>query len=203
MYCKISFLLLMVFAASTLMAQDTYEKEILNYQQDYVTKHEVVPAADKQYFSFFAPNEKLKCIAKVTYLKDTVGFIMKTSGWKTPRYFKFASLIFLVDGKVQHLTAYQNEFLTQTEQYKNMLFIPFTDETSGVESYGGGRYLEIYSTAIKDGEIILDFNKVYNPYCAYTSGYNCPIPPAENNLSVKINAGEKNYGKPYKTVSEH
>ncbi len=195
---KIFYFLLFICSSQFCLAQKNYKNLIQEYQQAYVLKHEVVPKEDKKYFSFFAPNKKLKREAKVTYLKDTVGFLMKTSGWKTPRYFKFALLTFKVNGKVQHLTAYQNESLLETEQYKYMLFIPFTDATTGIESYGGGRYLEIYSTNIKEGKIELDFNKVYNPYCAYAGGYNCPIPPVENNLLVAIDAGEKNFGKPYK-----
>ena len=195
---KICIYFLLILGSQNLKAQNNYVQQIQNYQQNYVAKHEVVPAADKQYFSFFDPNKNFKLKAKVTYLKDIVGFIMKTSGWKTPRYFKYALLTFKLDRKVQQLTAYQNESLLQNEQYKNMLFIPFTDATSGIESYGGGRYLEIYSTNIKKGKIELDFNKVYNPYCAYAGGYNCPIPPAENNLQIAIHAGEKNFGKPYK-----
>lgn len=71
------------------------------------------------------------------------------------------------------------------------LFIPFQDATSGKTSYGGGRYLEVQSP---DGSsIILDFNKCYNPYCAYTDGYTCPFPPKENRLDIPIEAGEKIY----------
>lgn len=168
------------------------------FQQEYVSKHEVVKPEDKKYFSFFAPDKKYKVSAQVYNLTDSVGFIMKTSGYKTPRYFKYALLQFKVGGKTLQLTAYKNEQLSADSQYKNMLFIPFTDVTNGKESYGGGRYLEIYNTDIKNNQIELDFNKAYNPYCTYTSGYNCPIPPAENNLPIKIKAGEKNFGKPYK-----
>ena len=195
---KFTFYIFLLVISQSVIAQNKFKNEIKNYQEKYVTEHEVVPTADKHYFSFFEPNKKLKLKAKVTYLQDTVGFLIKTSGWKTPRYFKYALLTFKVDGKKQYLTAYQNESLTKTEQYKNMLFIPFTDETSGNESYGGGRYLEIYLDKIKNNKIELDFNKVYNPYCAYAGGYNCPIPPAENNLKINITAGEKNFGKPYK-----
>ena len=197
MFKKIFIYLLIIFASFNVNAQSSYVQEINIYQQNYVAKHEVVTETDKKYFSFFEPNEKLKLEAKVTYLKDTVGFLMKTSGWKTPRYFKYALLSFKVDGIAQQLTAYQNESLLLNEEYKDMLFIPFTDASSGIESYGGGRYLEIYLTNIKNHSIELDFNKVYNPYCAYAGGYNCPIPPAENNLLIAVNAGEKNFEKPY------
>jgi uncharacterized protein len=69
------------------------------------------------------------------------------------------------------------------------LFIPFRDATSGKTTYGSGRYLE----ATLDGnQAVLDFNLAYNPYCAYSDGWSCPIPPLENWLNIPILAGEKN-----------
>jgi hypothetical protein len=69
------------------------------------------------------------------------------------------------------------------------LFVPFRDATSGKESYGAARYLDVDETA--DGEYVLDFNLAYNPYCAYSDDYVCPFPPRENWLAVPIPAGEK------------
>ena len=83
----------------------------------------------------------------------------------------------------------------QTEKYRNYLFVPFTDATTGDESYGSGRYLEFYIADIQNNTLQLDFNKAYNPYCAYAAGYKCPIPPRENNLPLAIKAGEKNFAK--------
>ncbi len=69
------------------------------------------------------------------------------------------------------------------------LFVPFADATSGTETYGSGRYLDL---AIEpDGSVVLDFNLAYHPYCAYSSAYSCPLTPAENRLSVPILAGER------------
>ena len=79
----------------------------------------------------------------------------------------------------------------QKEEYKNYLFLPFTDETNYNQTFGGGRYLDFEITDIVGNKLILDFNKCYNPYCAYAGGFNCPIPPKENDLKVKIKAGEK------------
>jgi uncharacterized protein (DUF1684 family) len=80
-------------------------------------------------------------------------------------------------------------------KYKNYLFVPFKDMTNGKETYGGGRYLDLETTDIQNDSVILDFNKAYNPYCAYSNGYSCPIPPKENHLAVSIEAGEKTFGK--------
>ena len=74
------------------------------------------------------------------------------------------------------------------------LFIPFLDATSGVETYEGGRYLDL--TENTSGMYDLDFNQAYNPYCAYNPEYSCPSPPKENTLPANIRAGEKKYGLP-------
>ncbi|MFN0203346.1 MAG: DUF1684 domain-containing protein [Bacteroidia bacterium] len=71
------------------------------------------------------------------------------------------------------------------------LFVPFSDLTSGVSSYGGGRYLDLVYTNNDDVE--MDFNQAYNPYCVFNATYSCPLPPAENRLNVEIMAGEMNY----------
>ncbi|WP_321538818.1 DUF1684 domain-containing protein [Flavobacterium piscinae] len=73
------------------------------------------------------------------------------------------------------------------------MFLPFTDLTSGIESYGGGRYIDL---KIQEGKIwTIDFNQAYNPYCAYNEKYSCPIVPEENDLKVEIKAGVKAFKK--------
>ena len=71
------------------------------------------------------------------------------------------------------------------------LFIPFRDATSGTDTYGAGRYVE--AEALGKGRYLLDFNRAYNPYCAYNDDWRCPLPPAENWLTVAIRAGEKSF----------
>jgi len=71
-------------------------------------------------------------------------------------------------------------------------FIPFKDKTAPAETYGGGRYLELPLTNLKDNQLILDFNQAYFPFCAYNKTFACPIPPKENQLNIRIPAGEKN-----------
>jgi uncharacterized protein len=87
---------------------------------------------------------------------------------------------------------YQYMKLINVEKYKNDLFLPFTDLTTGKQTHGGGRFLDL---KIPDNdEIIIDFNKAYNPLCAYGNPkYSCPIPPKENYLEIKIKAGERKY----------
>jgi hypothetical protein len=106
---------------------------------------------------------------------------------KTLRYGYFE---FQLDGKRYRLQVYK--LLDLPPQYSHLLFIPFTDATSGRESYGGGRYLDL--EARKDNHYAVDFNLAYNPSCAYgKDSYSCPIPPAENHLPVRIEAGEKKW----------
>jgi uncharacterized protein len=94
------------------------------------------------------------------------------------------------------LNLYQSQSLMEVDAYKSHLFLPFTDETSGAGSYEGGRYIDLSFEDIRNKKIVIDFNKAYNPYCAYVSGkYNCPIPPAENTLPVRVEAGERQYAK--------
>lgn len=81
-----------------------------------------------------------------------------------------------------------------TVQYKDYLFFPFTDTTNGNETYDGGRYIDLRIPA-SGNEIIIDFNKAYNPFCAYSAGYSCPIVPAENNLDIPITVGVRYYKK--------
>jgi uncharacterized protein (DUF1684 family) len=69
------------------------------------------------------------------------------------------------------------------------LFVPFSDPTNGRETYGAGRYVEVEETS--GTAIVLDFNRAYNPYCAYNARYVCPLPPEENRLTVPVEAGEK------------
>jgi uncharacterized protein len=131
--------------------------------------------------------------AKFIRTPDETVFQMKTTGTKTPEYVKFGEAYFVINGKSFVLNTYQNIQLTKREEYKNYLFLPFTDNTNGVETYGGGRYIDLVIPE-KDS-IIIDFNKAYNPYCAYSDKYSCPIPPKENYLNTEINAGVRYVGE--------
>lgn len=185
------FLILIQINYST--AQSSYTKSILKYQQEYVQKHEVVLGKDKQYFAFFKPNINFKVTAFVTRIFDSIGFIMKTSGTKQKKFFRYGELNFKINTKQQKLIIYSSNIIADTNQINEYLFLPFTDNTSGNESYGGGRYLDFKVKDIQNNSLIIDFNKAYNPYCAYASGYNCPIPLRENHLKINIYAGEKLY----------
>ncbi len=99
-------------------------------------------------------------------------------------YLVFGNAHFHLEGKELNVTVY-----APLKEDADYLFIPFYDETSAEQSYGGGRYVE--PELIDGGTLEIDFNIAYNPYCAYNHKYRCPIPPQENNLRVAILAGEK------------
>lgn len=120
-------------------------------------------------------------------------FTMPTSTERLPIYVKYGELYFSLQGKNFKLNVYQNQELTQDPEYFDYLFLPFTDLTNGKSSYGGGRYIDFRIP--KSKEVVLDFNKAYNPYCAYSGKYSCPIPPKENNLEIEILAGVKAFDK--------
>ena len=174
----------------------TYKDSILSYQQNYISIHEVVGKDDRKYINFYNIDKSYCVTAYLKKITDATGFEMNTSSGMKQQYFKYGMLTFKLHDSILHLFVYQSASLMKEQKYKGYLFVPFTDATSGFESYGGGRYIEFYIGDIKNNRVVLDFNKAYNPYCAYATGYNCPVPPRENILSIPIAAGEKNYGKP-------
>lgn len=121
----------------------------------------------------------------------TSSFKMKTSGTREPEYRKFGVLHFKLNDTIQQLTVYQNIEYSKKNPDSDYLFVPFKDLTSPDYTYGGGRYLDLEFP--KSDSITIDFNKSYNPYCAYDGRWSCPIPPVENHLSIYIKAGEKRF----------
>jgi uncharacterized protein (DUF1684 family) len=118
-------------------------------------------------------------------------FKMETTTNRKPVYVKYGELYFSIKGKDFKLDVFQNQELISDPEYYNYLFLPFTDLTNGETTYSGGRYLDL---RIPEGDsIFLNFNKAYNPYCAYNGDFSCPIVPAENNLEIAVTAGVKNF----------
>ena len=114
---------------------------------------------------------------------------MRTTTDRTPTYQPIGTLEFRLAGKKQRLTVYRSPPLSAKPEYAHSLFVPFTDLTNGAATYGGGRYLDL--TGPLGPTVDLDFNKAYNPYCAYGGKYSCPLPPVENHLQVPVTAGVK------------
>ncbi len=193
---KIIVSLSFIFLSLTSFCQKkNYADSIKTYQQNYVKTHEVVKANHKKYFRFFPVDKKYKLNARFEKISDTTVTVMKTSGTKLKDFYRYGYLYFVLDDKPCQLTIYQSLALKNKKGFEDYLFLPFTDATSGEQCYGGGRYIDFKSSDIINNNLVLDFNKAYNPYCAYAAGYNCPIPPEENDLTFAIKAGEKNFSK--------
>lgn len=138
---------------------------------------------------FYPIDSTYRVIAKFEPEKDPEIFEMPTTTDRRPLYKTFGTATFELNGQSLKLHVYQNQELIKQAEYENHIFIPFTDLSSGNESYGGGRYIDL---EIPRGDtLVIDFNKAYNPYCAYNHKYSCPIPPRENSLPVAIHAGVK------------
>lgn len=154
-------------------------------------QHSPLRPEDRAHFTElerFAPDARFRVMAA---FKPKAGkpFGMTTTTGRLPQYQPVGQLRFTVAGKRERLTVFRSIDLARKPGYEDYLFVPFTDLTNGEETYAGGRYLDLRAPLGKRVE--LDFNRAYNPYCAYGGRYSCPIPPLENHLEVRIEAGVK------------
>lgn len=140
---------------------------------------------------FYPANEKFFVIAKFVRTKKEKPFEMKTSTDRKPLYVKYGEVFFTIDGLDFKLNVYRNIELSKKKEFKDHLFLPFSDLTSGNESYIGGKYIDLKIP--KGDTIVIDFNTSYNPYCAYSHRYSCPKVPLENDLNIEIKAGVKKF----------
>ncbi|SFZ92211.1 hypothetical protein SAMN05428642_102592 [Flaviramulus basaltis] len=151
---------------------------------------------DRKHFEgldFFKFDSTYVVQATLKRTPDSKWFKMKTTTDRVSNERVFGVLSFELKGKFYQLNVYQGQDLMEKEGFEDYLFLPFLDETNGLESYGGGRYIDLRIPNIDTIEI--DFNKAYNPYCAYNDKYSCPIVPRENYLKTRIEVGVKAFGK--------
>jgi uncharacterized protein (DUF1684 family) len=124
---------------------------------------------------------------------DTEWFNMRTTTNRLSKERVFGVLKFELKGQSFQLNVYQGEELMETEGFTDYLFLPFIDNTNGLTTYAGGRYIDL---RIPEGNTIeIDFNKAYNPYCAYNEKFSCPLVPRVNYLDVMVEAGVLVYRK--------
>jgi uncharacterized protein len=138
---------------------------------------------------YFPIDEKYRIKAKLEPIDNKKVIILSTSDGKEEKYLEFAFASFSYGGIQNKLLILE---LMEMGPQRGKLFLAFADETSGNETYGAGRYMDIKKVPAATS-VILDFNLAYNPYCAYNDSYSCPFPPRENILKIAIEAGEKNY----------
>lgn len=115
-------------------------------------------------------------------------FMMPASTGPARRYLKYGVARFRLNGADRKLTIFRSE---SSAKRNGSLFLPFRDETSGRETYGAGRYIDI--AAPSGNEITIDFNYAYSPSCAFSDEFACALPPRDNFLGTPVRAGEKKY----------
>ena len=145
---------------------------------------------------FFPVDSSYIIIASIEKTSDTPFLGMATNTEEKSYYRKFGILTFTLKEKEIQLTLYKSLEESENPVFEDYLFLPFTDETSGSDSYGGGRYMDVFKSKINtNGTLELNFNNTYNPYCAYNDDYSCPLTPRDNHLSMEILAGVKDFKK--------
>jgi uncharacterized protein (DUF1684 family) len=155
--------------------------------------HSPIPPGDRDSFeglSYYPIDESLRFELPLHEHEDPPTVTVGTSTGGERDYLRWGEFRFGVDGQDVTIQTYKSD------PHDERLWVPFRDETSGEATYGAGRYLDLEpdSHRTEDGSWILDFNAAYNPTCAYSDQYECPLPPTENWLDVPIEAGEKAYG---------
>lgn len=159
----------------------------LRAQKDkFFKEHPQSPLTEEQQeqftgLSYFIPMPKLDMVVTVEPFEKQENVQIQTTTGDIRWYLRYGEFRFTVGGEEARLTIYK----MPPETY----FLPFVDSLRDVETYGAGRYLE--PEPLGDNQFRVDFNEAYNPYCAYSPAWNCPITPAENRLSIAIRAGEK------------
>lgn len=165
------------------------DSEFRNTEFSPLPKDEI---ADFKGLKYFEVDAKFNIEAELIINTDQVEFGMKTTTARRPVYVKYGIAKFKLNGKEHSINIYRNVKFSKEEKYKNHLFMLFTDNTSGISSYGGGRYIDLQIPS-KNEKLIIDFNLSYNPYCAYNKKYSCPVPSNEDYINTEIKAGVKKW----------
>lgn len=171
------------------VAKSMTTDELLEYRaaKDEFFKHDHhSPIVDQSAFSglrYFSPDPAYRFTVPPTP-SDGATIEVQTSDGQVRAYRRSATVTLETPGSIVELTLF-------TTEGAHGFFVPFRDTTSGSDTYGAGRYLDVEPN--EDGTVTIDFNLAYNPFCAYSDAYSCPLPPAENWLRVPIAAGEKDF----------
>jgi len=199
---QITLIIVILFTNCT-SDKSNYKEEITQFQYEMNTHYADAEASplteeDQKTFKaleFFDIDKNYRVEAEFELTPDTPIFEMPTTTDRLPLYRKYGIAHFTLNKKKLALSIYQNQKLMTSLEYAEHLFLPFNDTSNGKSTYEGGRFIDLEIPAEGSQTIVIDFNKAYNPYCAYNLKYSCPIPPAENNLPVAILAGVKAYDK--------
>ena len=172
--------------------EESYTQEINEYweeRHDFFKTSKASPFVQRgveyREVEYFKPNLEYKVNGTLNRYTKRETLTLGNSDGTTTTYLKFADVNFKIRGQACSL------LVLKALGFGNQYLLAFGDETRGDSTYGGGRYLDVVIG--KSDQMTLDFNKAYNPYCAYFEDFTCPLPPRENLLGVAIEAGEKNY----------
>lgn len=191
--CLFAILVWCMGGAAEASCLDTLAKHRSQVESDYLKSDD--SPFDKELragfagFSYFAGDIAFCVEASFEPSADTKVFAMPSFNGKTLPFRKYGVFHFQLGGARRSLSAYQRMDLPKDQ--RQWVLVPFRDSTTGQETYGGGRYLQLDLPL--PARTALDFNRAFNPLCAYKSTFTCPIPPAENWLKIRIAAGEKKY----------
>ena len=193
---KIILLSFAIFFCVLARAQSYYD-EIALFRKTYIAdllkeERQPIKKGDEKYIRFFAidPSYRIEGTFKLT--PGARPFLIQTHSNKQKPFVEYGTISFSIRDTAIVLHVYKALNPLKSQQ-DDELFIPFNDRTNYELTYGGGRYIDLKTSEIKNERVVIDFNKSYNPYCAYSDGFSCPIPPDENHLSVCIFAGEKTF----------
>ena len=171
-------------------AQEKLNREYLDPDHSILSSEQRAALAANGGLNFFPIDESYAVVARLERYPDPETVSMPTSGDRPAEFLVYGRLLFKLQGRPDTLDVFRSTNRFVPEEYRDLLFVPFRDATSGDDTYGGGRYLDL---RVPDGDrVAVDFNKAYHPYCAYTTGYNCPVPPRQNYLEQRVEAGVKN-----------
>jgi len=196
----------LVGACASLLAQ--LDTDVTAYREKHLAALVADPRkplgpGEEKLLRYFPIRKGWRISARYEILENEPVLQMPTYSGITREYRKYARVSFKQHGQRVILFLYQNISLIRQPGYRDYLFLPFRDPTNGHSTYGGGRYMDIRAGDAREGKITLDFNKAYNPYCAYNDGFNCPIPPQENHLKLAIRAGERHFVRNGGTDASH
>jgi uncharacterized protein (DUF1684 family) len=193
----------LMLTCASLLSQPAYNAWLTNHREEYkqgFLRDERAPLAqeDLSGLAFFPADSTWKLTCQCALTDNASPFELPTYSGVTRTYIHYATATCERNKQTFEVRLYKNMTQPANPLYSSHLFLPFKDETNDETTYGGGRYINLSSKEIVNQKIIIDFNTCYNPWCAYSSGYNCPIPPRENHFPFEIRAGEMKYTGTYK-----
>lgn len=198
-YCSFVFFCISCSKKLTPSEVDTPQMRLTHHRSKYKThfindqRSPLKTVAETDLLDFYEYNGQLDLHCKFDKNEDAEIFEMPTYSGTSRPYVKYGTALCQMNGRSTEVSLYRSSKAFQNPIYQNLLFLPFKDLTNDEATYGGGRYIDLDIHDIVNDSIDIDFNKCYNPWCAFSDGYNCPIPPKENHFNFAIEAGEKKY----------